>query len=601
MKYKHSILIFIFGAFAFAACSSGNVAVKEKKQKKAAKKMNNLAMKFFIEGNTQELKGNLSQAIADYKKALQYDTTAGIYYSLGKAYLRSNKLLPALENAKAAIRLDSTNTEYLILLGNVYSFSHNIDSAEIVFNKVIQMDSTDARAYYNLGILNEFTHPRKALRIFEKLLKITGNDWNVLLKIAEINDALGNVQKTIETLEKLREMNPTDFKLEKLLIVSYLKGGKYDKAAKLINDAMLSHPEDTDLLRIKGEIFIHRKKFKEAEKLFLKIVKQPGVSFKTKFELASSFLQGKFKEKKVQQIGKHLLLAIEKDTADWRVEAMLSELAVSNKNDSAAIKYLNKAVHNAAWNSQLWSRYANLLFTNNKYKKLVEEVEPQLSNFPDNFFLNLMVGLSYSLLNELQKAKKYLLKAVNLNANDATALQALGFTLNQLKENDDAIFYLERSLKIRANNIDVLGLLGLIYDNKKEYEKCDEYYSRAIAIDSNNALILNNYAYSLSERGVKLQQALKMAKKAISEEPANASYLDTYGWVLYKLKFFKKAKKWIEKSVKIDPENSVVLEHLGDVWLKLGNESKALKYWGKALQLDRKNKSLIKKIKEHSK
>ncbi len=599
MKNKYSLLTIAILILTVWGCSTVRKEVKQNSGKNRPR-MNELAMKFFIRGNTQELKGNLKQAILNYKQALKYDTTAGIYYSLGKAYLKSNKLLQALEQAKAALRMDSANVEYLHLLGNVYSLSHNIDSAEIIFNKIIKMDSTDTRAYYNLGVLNQFSHPHKALKIFNKLLKITGPNWDVLLKIAEINDALGNVKETIKTVEQLRQMNPADFGLQKLLIESYMKAGNYKKALNLIDDALLTHPKDVDILRERGEIFLAQKKYAMAEKEYLKIMSSKSVPFKTKFRIASSFAQAGEKNPSLMDIGKKLLTRIEKDSSDWRVEAMLGEISISEKDDSTAEIFLRKAVNNASWNSQLWSRYANLLFMNSKYSELIKEVKPHLSDFPDNFFLNLITGLSYAQLGKHKDAKKYLLKAVDLNANDVTALSALGFTLNQLKENDDAIFYLERALKIQPKNVQVLGILGMIYDNKKEYDKCDEVYTRALKIDSTNALILNNYAYSLSERGIKLNTALRMIKKALKKEPSNASYLDTYGWILYKLNRFEDAKKWIDESLKKDSGNDTVLEHMGDVWLKLGDKERAVKFWKKALKLKGEDKNLLGKIKEYS-
>ena len=65
--------------------------------------------------------------------------------------------------------------------------------------------------------------------------------------------------------------------------------------------------------------------------------------------------------------------------------------------------------------------------------------------------------------------------------------------------------------------------------------KFDEIYIKLINTDDKDAQAYNNYAYSL-ERNVKLDQALEMAKKAIEIEPENPSYLDTIGWVYFKLK-----------------------------------------------------------------
>ena len=121
-------------------------------------------------------------------------------------------------------------------------------------------------------------------------------------------------------------------------------------------------------------------------------------------------------------------------------------------------------------------------------------------------------------------------KASELDSTDVTALSAFGYTLSQLKENDEAIIYIKKALAISPNNINLLGTLGLIYDTQKKWNECDSVYLKALSMDSTNALINNNYAYSLSERGIKLDDALRMSKLSVKAEPKNSAYLDTMGW-----------------------------------------------------------------------
>jgi tetratricopeptide (TPR) repeat protein len=97
---------------------------------------------------------------------------------------------------------------------------------------------------------------------------------------------------------------------------------------------------------------------------------------------------------------------------------------------------------------------------------------------------------------------------------------------------------------------------------------------------------MNNFAYSLAERGIRLQDALTMSKKAIEAEPKNSSYLDTIGWIYFRLGDYKKAKKNIEEAVKLESKNATLLDHLGDVHFKLGEKSKAFDLWKNAFELD---------------
>lgn len=125
--------------------------------------------------------------------------------------------------------------------------------------------------------------------------------------------------------------------------------------------------------------------------------------------------------------------------------------------------------------------------------------------------------------------------------------------------------------------------LGEAYNEIKDYVKSDESFEKGIAIDPKNANTLNNYAYFLSVRGEKLEKAEKMSMESNELEPTQASYQDTYGWIMYKQNKFEDAKIWIEKSLSNSTDSSAtVLEHYGDVLFKIGDTAKAFDFWQKA-------------------
>ena len=138
--------------------------------------------------------------------------------------------------------------------------------------------------------------------------------------------------------------------------------------------------------------------------------------------------------------------------------------------------------------------------------------------------------------------------------------------------------------------------LAILYDEIDQFDKSDKIYLKLIDADSSDSQAFNNYAYSLVERNVELNRALNFAKKAIALEPENASYLDTIGWIYFKLDDLKKAKSYLEASVKIADDNAVVLEHLGDVFMKANQPLDAKEFYKRALELDSDNERLKDKV-----
>lgn len=588
-------IVIVIIAFLLSSCVS-DVVKETALMKQNVATNNKAAQALFIDGSVFELKGQYNEAITQYLEALKYDSQPGLCYIIAKNYYRINKLSSALNYSKKAVEKDSSNTEFLMLHATIYSASHLEDSAATIYHKIITQDSNNVTAYFNLAQISESKKPGLALSYYKKVVDLMGPEWNVLIKIADLNERLGNVDETIKTVEELLKLNPSELNLQKLLIESYIKTKNFEKAIALLNEAQISFPDDPNLLEMKGNVLIQKGLWKDASTEYLKLVKNPEINFENKIRIGTAFyLQGE-KDSVTYDLAKEIFQEINKDTLDWQVNAYLGEIDVRKKNDSTAVEYFKVATNLAEWNAQIWVRLGGLLFDTKRYKEAIRYMGKAAEKFPNDFAVNLIYGLSLSSVNEHLKAKDALQRALNINSDDVTALSAIGYTLNQLKEDDAALVHLDKALLHEPKNLQVISIIALIHETRKNYAVSDSLYASAIKIDSTNVLILNNFAYSLAERGIKLQEALSMAKRAIEKEPKNSSYLDTIGWIYFKLGEYKKAKLNIEEATKIEDNNATLLDHLGDVYFKLGNKTKALENWKKAYEIDSTKNEIKKKI-----
>ncbi len=595
------IFLSLFSLIIVISCSANLQETKQtitEEEKAKINKQKEFAQQLFIDASLLDLEGKYAEAILDYQEALKLDPSAGIYYALGKDYFKLNKLLPALENTQKAVELEGENTEYLTLLGTIYSVSRNVDSAEVVFNKIIAIDSTDINAHYNLAQLYEANQPLKALNSYNKILDITGQEWNVLLKIAELNERLGKVDETIKTVEDLLELNPSNLQLQKLLIESYIKNEKFTDAMLMVNDALEIFPDDIDLIELKGNAFIKMGKWKEGAEEYKKIISNDKITFPTKMRIGTAFYGEALRDSAITPYAEDVLTKIDQDSSDWQINAFLGELANRRNDDSLTLYYFRKAIDLAKLNSDLRIRLGQILFEKADYTNAAIEMEKAVEKFPKNSVINFILGLSLAQSSDHEGALPYLKKAVELNPNDLNSTLAYSFSLNQTQNVDDALTYLERALRIDPKNTQALGMLGMIYDGKDMFNKSDSIYNKAVLIDSTDIVILNNFAYSLAERGVELERALKMVQKSVDAEPENSSYLDTIGWVYFQMGDYDKAKDYIYKAIEQDESNATLIDHLADVYYKMNNKEKAVELWKTALELDSTNTKIKSKIEQ---
>lgn len=134
----------------------------------------------------------------------------------------------------------------------------------------------------------------------------------------------------------------------------------------------------------------------------------------------------------------------------------------------------------------------------------------------------------------------------------------------------------------------IYATLGDLYYEQKKKNEAYAAYDQSLLYDPDNVSCLNNYAYYLSLDGKRLEQAEAMSRRTINAEPQNATYLDTYAWILYIQKDYKNAGIYIEQAIDgLDEteENAGIFDHAGDIFFRLKQNKKALQFWIKALSL----------------
>ncbi|MCI0528975.1 MAG: tetratricopeptide repeat protein, partial [Nitrospira sp.] len=89
-----------------------------------------------------------------------------------------------------------------------------------------------------------------------------------------------------------------------------------------------------------------------------------------------------------------------------------------------------------------------------------------------------------------------------------------------------------------------------------------------------------------------LKEALSLIKQALDLKPEEGAYVDSLGWVYYRLGRLDEALEQLKKAVSLVPDDAVILEHLGEVYLKKGLRKEARELWLRSLEADPNNQLL---------
>jgi Flp pilus assembly protein TadD len=140
--------------------------------------------------------------------------------------------------------------------------------------------------------------------------------------------------------------------------------------------------------------------------------------------------------------------------------------------------------------------------------------------------------------------------------------------------------------------------LGTVYDKLNRFDDVERVMETAIKLDPHHADALNYLGYSYAERGVKIDQALSLTKRAVMLKPSNGYYVDSLAWALYKSGSLSEALTEMKRAVALAGDDPVLYEHLGDIYAKQRNLSDAREAWLHALELDPSNSKLMERFRE---
>jgi tetratricopeptide (TPR) repeat protein len=125
-----------------------------------------------------------------------------------------------------------------------------------------------------------------------------------------------------------------------------------------------------------------------------------------------------------------------------------------------------------------------------------------------------------------------------------------------------------------------------------------EVVREAKAREPDNPTVLNFMGYLLADHNRNLEEARVLIGRALEQEPANGAFVDSMGWVYYRMGMLTDARHELERAVRLTGGDPVVQEHLGDVYKELRLIELAKEAYRKSLVGDRSNARVRTKLGE---
>jgi tetratricopeptide (TPR) repeat protein len=198
-----------------------------------------------------------------------------------------------------------------------------------------------------------------------------------------------------------------------------------------------------------------------------------------------------------------------------------------------------------------------------------------------------------SILNSLEKTEAAVsrLRALAAERPDrADPLIALGDILRHKKRFREAIGAYDEALgrvtKVQERHWSLLYARGIALERSKEWARAESDFLRALEFKPLQPYVLNYLGYSWAEQGVQLTRALKMIEEAVKLRPGDGYFVDSMGWVLYRMGKFEGAVVHLERAAELRPHDPTINDHLGDAYWRVGRLKEARFQWRRVLLLN---------------
>jgi tetratricopeptide (TPR) repeat protein len=222
-----------------------------------------------------------------------------------------------------------------------------------------------------------------------------------------------------------------------------------------------------------------------------------------------------------------------------------------------------------------------------QYEKATQVAQQAAQAMPKNKPIQLMLASQLADTGKADEGIKLAKAQLRGNAEDNDvnlALAQIYTRLKRWKEASDAIDAAEAVAKTQGDKIYVYFLRGALDERQKRYDSAEEEFRKILALDANNSMTLNYLGYMLADRGVKLDDALTMVQKAVQLDPQNGAYLDSLGWVYFKMGQYALAEANLRKASERIGQDPQVHDHLGELFEKTGRLKQAAGQWEQSLQ-----------------
>ena len=381
------------------------------------------------------------------------------------------------------------------------------------------------------------------------------------MHLGTVSMKMNDIPKAIGSFETASRLDPADPRPRFLLGILYTSQERFEEAANEYSKVLALDPENLGALSYLADLYLLQEKLQEALKVYERLLEERPDSPMIHFNIGVLYAKA---NQWAEAIG-HLRQAVELDPSS--VEARLG-LGVSLELSG------------------------NLVEAKQQFLQALE-LEPANARL-----IHYLAQISYR-MGALEEAAGWLSRYLSFKPRETDGYLELGNLRIEQGQWQEAVRLFKMALELQNYERPPTELwlaLGQAYQAGGDREEAEAAYQNALKINPDSPEALNGLGYLYAEWEVHLEEAVGLVRQALSQDPQNGAYLDSLGWVLFKLGRLQEALQFLKEASSRMPDPEVFY-HLGQVYSSLGDAKGAKAAWEQGLALEAKDPEVTQRLK----
>lgn len=584
--------------------------------------------------------GHVDQALEEYRRAMHADPgSAYLGDQMAALLFRNGRTGDAIRLARSIVREHPQSIGAHELLGHLYlhllgnnndnSSSQMLNLALKEYQTLVTLDGESVENHLILGRLYRVAgQPQKAENEFQSSLKISPNSDEAISNLVYLYAEQGNLGEA----RKLVQSIPEDARTAAMyasLGFAYEHQRQFGEAAKVYGQAVALEPDNTDYRRGLAQTLLSNGQLSPALEQFKAIaqqepddaqsilqiaqiqrrmglfadaersLKRASKLLPNNIEIAYRFAELYEAEGKNEQAAQQLRGVLQQTQhangkysaaeSDSR-GALLEQLGLIERRDGnypAALSAFEEEAKLGGDNqarglmqqSETWQQQHD-------YKHALEVAAAAVQQLPGNLGLRLSYATLLADNGQTDDSLRQIRTLLTGDTRDRQIYLLMGQIDERARRWPAADENARKAESLAANNkekAEAEFLLGSNQERQKKYAAAEAHFKQALQLDPGNAMVLNYLGYMLADRGIRLPEALSYVQQAVQRESNNGAYLDSLGWVYFKMDRLPEAMQNLQRAATLKQDDPVVLDHLAEVYFRTGKLRQAEDTWKRAL------------------